>query len=716
MNKNYRVCFLVSFFMIISVILYAIPIEANNAQIQKHRIVVLVYDDSGSMDYQCNSWEKANYSLQALTGLLDSKDQLLVVRMSTPEQVSNIELGDSRRQSSINGIRNTPNANGSTPFAALQTAANYLGTADQDYERWLVLITDGEIYKNENDTLSTGEFSNFLEEFLNQKDNCKINCIFLAIGNQVPSEFKTAWKISTGQSALEASDASEIIQRMDEISALITSRDPGHAVESPLEVKYISPDTVEISSPFPVRRFTILRQSGADTSLSLQKAQKDSNKPLQITGPFTIGTPVGGTDRVAGRIIHIQDPAAAMPAGKYRLGFAADVSAQQEQIKYLAELAVDFNCGFYKTEGNKLVKIDSTNSFTGEKVQAQVEIIDAGSGEVLDVSQLTGLIEVVMDIDDSPTEILQMDANSNAFVSRAFTLQAGKSNARFTMSITGWYQASKNCVLEITDRPVRNLGLIIEPAEWRGSLDQLDETDPIYIIPTVDGRPMTESEFTEIKDNLQVNTEAKIRVKAAKDHFEIHPELAALGMAFTPAGSLEAEVQLTGRIPGEEVRDGLSIYIEDLPWWIKYRPWIVYPLLFLFALWYINGIVRKPRFARDEAFISHETTSILNGRPSSASNPVTERLAGGWFQRWLVPYRAETLAIAGLTFIAMPNKSCIKISQESLENELDAEGTRIFASGIKVDKEDLASDIILNGGEELLIERRVRRERFKYII
>ncbi len=256
----------------------------------------------------------------------------------------------------------------------------------------------------------------------------------------------------------------------------------------------------------------------------------------------------------------------------------------------------------------------------------------------------------------------------------------------------------------------------IEPAEWRGSLDQLDEADPICITPTIDGRPMTESEFTEIKDNLQVNTEAKIKVEAVKDHFEIHPELAALGMAFTPVGNLDADVVLTGRISGEEVRDSLSIYIEDLPWWVKYRSWIVYPLLFIIALWYINGVIRKPRFAREEAFINHETTSILNGRPSSASNPVTERLAGGWFQRWLVPYRPESLAIAGLTFIAMPNKSCIKISRESLENELDGEGTRIFSSGIKLAKEDLVSDLVLNDGEELLIERRVSREKFKYII
>lgn len=718
MNKYSSICLSMAILILVPIFSCIIPFTTQADEFQKHRFVVLVYDDSGSMSYQCNSWEKANYSLQALTGLLDREDQLLVVRMSTPEQVSKIELGNSQRQSSINGIRNTPNANGSTPFAALQTATKQLAGVGREYECWLVLLSDGEIYKNtnENETLSVDEFSTFMETFMQDTCDQGVNCIFLAIGDQVPQEFKTAWNSSTGQKVLEARNPGEIIDRMNQISAVITSRDPDNAVDSPLEVNYIGSDKVEIAAPFPLRRLTIFSQAGKDAGIQMKIAESESGDTLQITGPYTIGTPVGGSDHVAGRIIHIQDSRSVMPAGKYQLVFGEDISGQHSQIKYLAELAVDFACGLYKTEGDKLKQVDSSSAFTGDEVQARVKIIDADSGKALDLSKITGLIEVVMDIDGGSPEPLNIDLSSNAFVSRAFKLQEGKLNARFTMTITGWYQATKYCGLEVKDQPIRNLGLSIEPSEWRERLDQLENAEPICVTPTIDGRPMTENEFLEFSDKLQIDTKAKIRVEMLNEHFEIYPELASLGMAFTPTGRLEAELLLNGRIAGEEAKGDLVIVIEDIPWWIKYRPWIIYPIIILIGLWYINGIIRKPRFARDEAYINHETTSIVNGRPSSASNPFTERLAGGWFQRWLVPYRPESMAIAGITFIAMPHKSCIKISRDSLENELDAEGTRIFASGIKLDKEDLRSDIILNNSEELLIERRVRREKFKYVI
>ena len=65
------------------------------------KIISVVYDDSGSMAGE--RWTYANYSLQTLTSLLNTQDELYVTYMSDPSDAKKISLTDI--QDSVDKIR-----------------------------------------------------------------------------------------------------------------------------------------------------------------------------------------------------------------------------------------------------------------------------------------------------------------------------------------------------------------------------------------------------------------------------------------------------------------------------------------------------------------------------------------------------------------------------------------------------------------------------------
>ena len=685
------------------------------AEVQRHRFVVLVYDDSGSMsDNHSASWEKANYSLQSLAALLDSDDKLYVVRMSESQTTVEIPLQSSARQQAINLIRNTPHAGGDTPLDSIRTAGNLLEQTSDEYDRWLIISSDGQFQLADKKACTGDEFAQVLNDFRGRNNNSSINMLFLAIGDQVSDELKSVWRRSTGQAPLEASNASGIIARMNEISALITSRDPDHPGESNLPIQIQDSNTVLLQSPFPLRRITVLRQAGTDSPLELQSFQINGNSALstlKISGPYSIGSPPGGREAVAGRLLHINMGTATIPEGTYKLVFNQDIASDRGNIIFVAETAIDFTCGLYKTNDQQ-VKVDSANAVIGESVQARVQILRSSGSQAMNIQDVADQVEVEMDIGQQNAIRLKPDPASNSFVASGIKLEKGKLDARFTLTMRGWYKGIKHVLLDVNQNPPRNLGLKVEPGEWRAALDSIDSGPEIQVIPTVDGRPMTVSEFAEIRDNLKIqNSRLCIDIKAGTTSFILRPRSSIWKAPFISAGNQNITAELKGRIAGENANAIIQIYIEDIPWYKKYGPALAWPLLTLLLLWYIYGLYRKPRFKRG---------SIVDWIPDTRNDDWDDmdsqgqKLENGWFKRYLIPFQAERTEIGSATFIATQSSAQIKVSAESLTRIMGQDETRIRLAGTGLRKEELTGDMIISSGQEMLIQRPYSREWFKY--
>ena len=81
------------------------------------KIISVVYDDSGSMAGE--RWTYANYSLQTLTSLLNTQDELYVTYMSDPSDAKKISLTDI--QDSVDKIRDKEDSH-NTPEESIDTA------------------------------------------------------------------------------------------------------------------------------------------------------------------------------------------------------------------------------------------------------------------------------------------------------------------------------------------------------------------------------------------------------------------------------------------------------------------------------------------------------------------------------------------------------------------------------------------------------------------
>lgn len=688
--------------------------------VQKHRFVVLVYDDSGSMSQNHSSnWEKANYSLQSLAGLLDSGDKLYVVKMSQPESPEEIPLEAKARQAAIDKIRNTVNAGENTPFETIRTAAKLLEQTSSDYERWLVISSDGQFQISKDEGCSGDQFSEFLETYKNKTGNSSINMVFLAIGNQVPNDLKIAWGNSVGQAPLEAVDADGIIARMNEIAALITSRDPEHAEDSQLQLEYKNNNTVAIQSPFPLRRLTIIRQSVKDSSLILESMQvngKSVDASLNVSGPYAVGTPIGGNEVVAGHIMHVTLNSSVLPEGTYNLTFNQDVSKDRENIKFLAEAAIDFNCAFYKKQGSKYIKVSNANANVGDTVQARIQILRAGESKPMPIDKIANQVEASVKINGQKEINLQANLASDTFIANGIKLEQGIMNARFTLTVRGWYKNSKYITLNIVQLQPRNLGLRVEPDNWNASLKSMESAGPIRLVPTVDGRPMTEEKFAEIKDNLHLQgSKLKIKVSQEKNSFILQPQRSFGGAAFTPVGLQTVNAELQGRVADEKAQAAVSILIKDIPWYEKYGPLIAWPLVIILLLVYVLGLIKKPRFYKDNSYVNH--ISEISNYDWERVQPRAELLKSNWFSRYLVPYQAETVEIGSLTFIATGHVWSVKVDRESLGRVLEQEGTGVRLAGSTITVDDLNADLIMSSNDELVIQRRNpdTKEWFKYL-
>ncbi|WP_373232771.1 hypothetical protein [Cohnella sp.] len=702
---------------------------ANEKPLIKNRVVALVYDDSGSMRYTVDSasgqriaidnWKYANYSLQSLAGLLAPEDRLYVTRMTQPSQMTEIPLAATKRQQAIQEIKEWSDA-GITPFTSVITGINGLkeiAKKNPDSEFWLVVLTDGvfnELDPLEKNVMDPAEYMKQAhQQLLKYREDMKGNgattrSVLVTVeqylsdaSKQTMKEIKSLWKDALDAEIIESNGQENIIEKINQAAALITNRDPESGPLLSLQPIFTD-NQVQFSSLFPIKRLTLLEQviqHSAGMTIPNNMGRLTINQTIDgfsIEGPYEIISPSDPYKRnppIEGQITHYKEPSAegAMREGEYRIELQ-DAAARKERIQFLVEPALDFQLSVHKQESDGTLHQRENEFFFGSPMLAQVKLVKSnGSNETIKlIPAARDKVIITATLDTQELEFT-WDNRLQAFTA-SFELPDSELNKlKATVHIKGFFKKEQQ--LEFRGVPPRLFGMESGQVEWSSRVDQLEEALPLRFYPTVDGAQISEQELAEIFPSLRIDTGGKrihFDVKHSGSDILLYPRN-NWNQWFTDTGEIPIKLTINGKYLDERAEVQYIAFIKDIPWWMKYGPVLLAFLIAVILVWWLLGMIRKPRFKRHSSFMTVTIRNLINGRVKGGGYESTEAFRSKWWSRWLIPYKAETSLIHDITFkagskgdhILLPKEAQMpemKVSDSPLSDSAGRRDIRIYSN------------------------------------
>jgi len=347
------------------------------------RMVVLVYDDSGSMSHKSLKWEYANYSAQMLSAFLRQDDNFYSVLMSTQKVYShNLQTN---RQSEINNIRkHWGEANNHTYFKAVENAVNKLISKykairnfDQEEKDWLIITTDGEFEDHKYERIKDKEKKNKMKNKTQKKLKMrakksisnlikyargKVRIVFLLIGKNASKIVPDTWKNEAQEQVeiIEAKNQSQIVKGMADIVSMITERDYKTFMMNHQN------NTIQFYSHFPLRQFSIMHQETKGKPLDIKQIVSPKGSLLEQSAIDYLKITRHHIQLSAG--VYHCNVGSILPAGNYKI--ILDEQVDKHEIKLILETAVGIKCVLLNKMKQKLfIKNGFANISSGSQVQ-----------------------------------------------------------------------------------------------------------------------------------------------------------------------------------------------------------------------------------------------------------------------------------------------------------------------------------------------------------
>ncbi|PGD52017.1 hypothetical protein COE84_19560 [Bacillus wiedmannii] len=667
----------------------------------KERVVSLVYDDSGSMRNN-DRWKYANYALQSLVALLDEKDKFSYVPMSKPNDPLNISLTKDKRQTEIEGI-GAWKTYLNTPFSAVETAMQSIKKeADIDGKRefWLIVLTDGAFNDLEKDKVGGKEqITQKLAQFKKDMDAKKISLHPILItmeedlGQQEKAQlntFKEIWKKEINGVTMPSSGEDGIVKSVNQVAALVANRDPFSSVESIVKTKVVG-KKVKITTPFPLKRMTLVRQS---PSLSNYQVTQIS-KPLQLQSSYSIHAP--GEAKLFGNIVHIStENQEVIKPGTYTIEVDRDI--EKEGLQVLVEPALNYTVSTYD-------KDDSSQKNVGKMYGGVTAVIEAKPTE-LPIQSSYFQAEVEIDGKQYP---MMWDDKKHVFYYE-MKIDKGLVRGKVHMNIKGFYRQTKEFKIEVTEKPKLSLQTITK--DYEEKVTNLENSKPFIIQPQLDGKPMTEEAVKKLLKSTGVTSKQSINyeIKQQDNQIYIYPRPHYSDIFnFTDTGTVEATITIQDS-KLQEVKKNISLHIQNAPFYEKYalifKFVIPITLLLLVVGIIVLGWIVRPRFHR-KALLYYEWDQEVAKDWLYQSEP--ELLKNKWWKHYFgIPYRAERKTVQSVTFIAKKGSKSIFVAKESQVVGMIIDGMFITEDEIGMEHKTLYPN------ELLVIDRGYGKEIYKY--
>lgn len=667
----------------------------------KERVVSLVYDDSGSMRNN-DRWKYANYALQSLVALLDEKDTFSYVPMSKPNDPLNISLTKDKRQTEIEGI-GAWKTYLNTPFSAVETAMQSIKKeADIDGKRefWLIVLTDGAFNDLEKDKIGGKEqILQKLAQFKKEMDAKKISLHPILItmeedlGQQEKAQlnmFKEIWKKEINGVTMPSSGEDGIVKSVNQVAALVANRDPFSSVESIVKTKVVG-KKVEITTPFPLKRMTLVRQSPSLPDYQVTQI----SKPLQLQSSFSIHAP--GEAKLFGNIVHIStENEEVIKPGTYTIEVDRDI--EKEGLQVLVEPALNYTVSTYDKE-------DKDRKNVEEMYEDVTAVIEAKPTELpVQSSYFQAEVEI-----DGKQYTMKWDDKRHVFYYET-KLTKGLVRGKVHMNIKGFYRQTKEFKIKTTKKPKLSLQTVTK--DYEEKVTNLENSKPFIIQPQLDDKPMTEEAVKKLLKSTGVTSKQSINyeIKQHGNQIYIYPRPHYSDtFNFTDTGTVEATIVVQdSKLP--KVKKDITLHIQNAPFYEKYalifKFVIPITLLLLIVGIIVLGWIVRPRFHR-KALLYYEWDQEVAKDWLYQSEP--ELLKNKWWKHYFgIPYRAERKTVQSVTFIAKKGSKSIFVAKESQIVGMIIDGMFITEDEVGMEHKTLYPN------ELLVIDRGYGKEIYKY--
>lgn len=368
--------------LLISSVMFGLPISTSAEALYIRKIVSVVYDDSGSMDGDKAAY--ANYAMQSFCGMLNSEDRLFITYMSKVKQDASytseeIDLSADKIQSSVDAIRNHSGSY-STPYESVERAFDTLKNVNDgnpNTQYWLVVITDGEFDK----TVSGGfdekrlneNFGAYTEETMPNGSHPQVT--FLGIGNVVsPTEDH-----NKGIYTYSASNATGIIGAMSDMADRIS----GRTRLQKSAVEQIDEKTIRVSSAIPLLNIAVFTQ-GVQAKIST--AGYNGGPDIPISRNVSLGLNSKKYPSLVGGAFLLGDSQKVIDSGSYDITF--DKAVDLEDVIILFEPALEARMTLSLNGKEVLDYRDLGDVMAGDKVSVSCKIYEMGTQKQIDPSLL----------------------------------------------------------------------------------------------------------------------------------------------------------------------------------------------------------------------------------------------------------------------------------------------------------------------------------------
>ncbi|MCU5333965.1 VWA domain-containing protein [Bacillus cereus] len=667
----------------------------------KERVVSLVYDDSGSMRNN-DRWKYANYALQSLVALLDEKDKFSYVPMSKPNDPLNISLTKDKRQTEIEGI-GAWKTYLNTPFSAVETAMQSIKKeADIDGKRefWLIVLTDGAFNDLEKDKVGGKEqILQKLAQFKKEMDTKKISLHPVLItmeedlGQQEKEQlntFKEIWKKEINGVTMPSSGEDGIVKSVNQVAALVANRDPFSSVESIVKTKVVG-KRVEITTPFSLKRMTLVRQSPSLPDYQVTQI----SKPLQLQSSFSIHAP--GEAKLFGNIVHIStENEEVIKPGTYTIEVDQDI--EKEGLQVLVEPALNYTVSTYD-------KDDSSQKNVENMYEGVTAVIEAKPTELpVQSSYFQAEVEI-----DGKQYAMKWNDKRHVFYYET-KLGKGLVRGKVHMNIKGFYRQTKEFKIETAEKPKLSLQTVTK--DYEEKVTNLENSKPFVLQPQLDGKLMTEEAVKKLLKSTGVTSKQSINyeIKQHGNQIYVYPRpYYSDTFNFTDTGTVEATIVMQDS-KLQEVKKNITFHIQDAPFYEKYAlifKFVIPITLLLLAVGIIVlGWIVRPRFHR-KALLYYEWDQEVAKDWLYQSE--SELLRNKWWNHYFgIPFRAERKTVQSVTFIAKKGSKSVFVAKESQVVGMIIDGMFIAEDEVGMEHKTLYPN------ELLLIDRGYGKEIYKY--
>lgn len=504
----------------------ALPVSAGGEKKQAPRAIAIVFDNSYSMYMNGQkAWCRATYAMEVFASMLNDGDTLMIYPMhpitldgKQYSQENPLTITDPAQASQIRRIY-TDDPQG-TPVECLDAAAAGLRRANVDSKnKWLIILTDGEQFYQNDEELSKGQTSDVLGENINGYVG-DMNVQYLGI--------KTTGDPATPKNPPKRGYYERVAENSEDVLAFLTGmcnqifgRDTLPAARN---------SSGRLSFDISMKKLIVFVQ-GVDVS-DVRVSGASGEAGTKLSSSQVRYAENGAGDRAEGRCV--SDTALQgmlvtytdCPAGDYTVSYSGDASS----IEVYYEPDADLDFVFTNESG---VAVDPDEALYEGSYKVSYGIKDAKTGKLID-SDLLG--EPVYDGfyslngKDSPdTTPIQKTGMSGE---EPVSLKIGNVfYAKMTVTYLNGYTITKDSVdfgwpelgLPVVEMPPEALELrITPPAETAFQLPTLEDGAPYTAEVFYGGKKLEGSELQNVELKWDPDTSnAEILKTLSGDHYDL---------------------------------------------------------------------------------------------------------------------------------------------------------------------------------------------------